>query len=107
MQLAQPEDLSFGSSDTSAIVDELEIFESGPFAPFQNGGVVTYTTPCVYLPPTATMRASVEAMLTALQQAPTGTGKRRGLPCLPLAMRRAAAPAVGAGRHRYSFRRDS
>ena len=35
MQLSQPEDLSFGSSDTNAIVDELEIFESGPFAPFQ------------------------------------------------------------------------
>ena len=83
MQLAQPEDLSFGSSDTTAIVDELEIFESGPFAPFQNGGVVTYTTPCVYFPPTATMRASVEAMLTALQQAPTGNATAMGSYSLP------------------------
>jgi hypothetical protein len=70
MQLSQAEDLSIGSTNTDTIVDELEVFESGPFAPFENGGVVSFTTPCVYFPPTQTMKASVEAMLNALQQAP-------------------------------------
>ena len=30
MQLSQPEDLSFGTTNTNTIVDELEVFESGP-----------------------------------------------------------------------------
>ena len=30
MQLSQPEDLSFGTTFTNTIVDELEVFESGP-----------------------------------------------------------------------------
>ena len=72
MQLSQAEDLTFGSDNTNKIIDELEVFESGPFAPFQDGGVVTFTTPCVYFPPTPTMKASVKAMLDALQQAPVG-----------------------------------
>ena len=72
MQLSQREDGSIDASNTKTITDELEVHESGPFAPFQDGGVVTFTTPCVYFPPSSTMRASVETMLAALQQAPRG-----------------------------------
>lgn len=41
MQLSQAEDLTFSSDNTNKIIDELEVFERGPFAPFQDGGVVT------------------------------------------------------------------
>ena len=46
---------------------------------------MTFTTPCVYFSQSATMRASVEAMLAALQQAPTGNASAMASYSLPAA----------------------
>jgi len=96
MQLSQREDGAIDSSNTKTITDELEVHESGPFAPFQDGGVVTFATPCVYFSPgvprSPTMRASVQAMLDALQNAPQGNASAmEGFQLPP-----SASEAVGA-----------
>ena len=48
MQLAQPVDPTPGSTNKAKIMDELEVFESGLFAPMENGGTIDLQSPCWY-----------------------------------------------------------
>lgn len=62
MQLAQPVDPTPGSTNKAKIMDELEVFESGLFAPMENGGTIDLQSPCWYWPQ-STERSSIESLL--------------------------------------------
>jgi hypothetical protein len=62
MQLAQPVDPTPGSTNKAKIMDELEVFESGLFAPMENGGTIDLQSPCWYWPQ-STERSSIESFL--------------------------------------------